>query len=281
MNLCHRQKETAMSENGDRHTVDVTDVDERTSESADDDRRVFPHAIPTNRPVLFMDFDGCINQLGLPDGYPRDDDKHFVPDSHASIKAVNAINESKTYRIHWSSELVGRIRSLVEDGICSLCWLTSWQRQVKELLEKPLGLDGLTGDDEPTYVMWFYRGFSDTGAHGKLLAIEELFESGELSVPFVSVDDDSLAYIVSDVDERIDLVAKIRPDLIGKDYDELSDDDVKLLDTNGLHAEVFARGNVWWSLSHEMVTPDYIYGIDRAEWDEIESTLRKMKESML
>lgn len=269
-----------MTTSADRHTIDVTDVNDDPANATDDDRRVFPHVLPTDRPVLFMDFDGCINQLGSSDDYRRDDDKHFFPDSSTGIEAVNAVNETRTYRIEWSSELVGRIRALVDEGVCSLCWLTSWQRQVKELLEKPLGLDGLAGDKEPTYVTWFYRGFSDTGAHGKLLAIEELFESGGLSVPFVSVDDDSLAYIVSNVDERIDLVAKERPDLVGKEYDELSDDDIRFLSSNGISSEMLARGNVWWSLSHKMVTPDYLYGIDRSEWDKIERTLRKMKESM-
>ena len=278
----------------DIHAGSATYVDDTLLDDADDDADVHgepiikPHTLPTDRPVLFLDFDGVMNRLARDEVINEMDiDKStlFDADIAENVAAVSTYGTESTYLVQVSSELCGKIKSLIEEGVCSLCWLTSWKSQAVYQLGKHLGFDDLEGDKTPTYVDWMYRGLSDSGMYGKVEGIVEAFENDELHVPFVSVDDDEIANIIKNHDDAIDEYIEACDD---GTYDEIMDADCDDEDADLLAITKKSRldygkaqmDGVFGVLPHKALQPWYITGIDRPMWDDIERTLREMKKGM-
>ena len=147
------------------------------------------------KPVLFCDFDGVVNQFpflyekvhndvereefiteglevithGLNEYALRkqvcDEQVFFVPDSRFMAKAGNG-----EFMINYSSEMVSRLRGLIESDEVEFVWLTTWREHTVQL-DKQFGFP----EDKVTWLPWQQR-MSDYNHSGKGWAIDDWFE---------------------------------------------------------------------------------------------------------
>lgn len=152
----------------------------------------------SGQPVLFLDFDDVLNVSAPNPDFPcppiDEGDKPYVFDMERRLDVCTGSDRKAFVPIRVSSEMIGDIRSLLDDG-AALLWLTSWREQTV-LLDSIFGFggDGMTVG----YVDWRRRGLSDYGMFGKVSGLCGLYRSdgdGDGKPPldstnrFVSVDD--------------------------------------------------------------------------------------------
>lgn len=129
------------------------------------------------QPVLFLDFDDVLNVSAPNPDFPcptiDEGDELYAFDIERRLDVCMGSGRKASVPIRVSSEMLGDIRSLLDDG-AALLWLTSWREQTV-LLDSIFGFDG----DGMTvgYVDWRRRGFSDYGMFGKVSGLCGLYQS--------------------------------------------------------------------------------------------------------
>lgn len=172
--------------------------------SAVEDYAPVGRPVPQDRPVLLLDFDGVINVFHKPgfdpltakpepitDAYGIDRDQLVTVDTKTGQwepGAHRADGTGRQYHVRYASRLVSDILDAEASGLLTVIWLTSWKRFAPLKLEPTLGMR-IPGMRGRAYADWIYRGFSDDGSHGKVDWISRAYETGALTVPFVSADD--------------------------------------------------------------------------------------------
>lgn len=152
----------------------------------------------SGQPVLFLDFDDVLNVSAPNPDFPcpplDEGDEPYAFDMERRLDVCTGSGRKASVPIRVSSEMIGDIRSLLDDG-AALLWLTSWREQTV-LLDSIFGFggDGMAVG----YVDWRRRGFSDYGMFGKVSGLCGLYRfdgDGDGKPPldstnrFVSVDD--------------------------------------------------------------------------------------------
>lgn len=147
------------------------------------------------RPILFCDFDGVINQFpfihqrvindedradyitegleivthGLNEYALRkqvcDEKVFFYPDSRFVAKAGNG-----EFIINYNSEMVSRLKGLIDSDVIEFVWLTTWREHTVQLDEK-FGFPA----DKVSWLQWQQK-MSDYNHAGKGWAIDDWFE---------------------------------------------------------------------------------------------------------
>lgn len=150
------------------------------------------------QPVLFLDFDDVLNVSASNPDFPcppiDEGDEPYSFDMERRLDVCTGSDRKASVPIRVSSDMLGDIRSLLDDG-AALLWLTSWREQTV-LLDSIFGFggDGMTIG----YVDWRRRGFSDYGMFGKVSGLCGLYQSDgdeggkpplDSTNRFVSVDD--------------------------------------------------------------------------------------------
>lgn len=139
--------------------------------------------VPTNRPLVLCDIDGCLNVAEPVPTWLEDDElghDSYVPDCTKTIEYPEDIVGLRNHVgvpcpkhtvVRWSSELARAIAKASDNNLASFVWLTSWC-EFSKFFEETLWPDR----ESPFigYLPWRLRGFSDPGIHGKTLAVNEL-----------------------------------------------------------------------------------------------------------
>jgi hypothetical protein len=156
------------------------------------------------KPMMFLDFDGVLNALMRPlAAYPADG--VFWPDRTAVTYPAGYAPTP----IHWSSELVDRIRALIIEDRVSFTWLTTWQNYVETELVPALGIADAA--DKMAVEPWMRHGEVNQ-FDGKSSAVRR-FLTARADTPVVWVDDEIASRTAADwigLPDRT--VLAVRPD---------------------------------------------------------------------
>lgn len=243
------------------------------------------------QPVLFLDFDDVLNVSAPNPDFPRpsidEGDEPYAFDMEKRLDVCTESGRKASVTIRVSSEMLGDIRSLLDDG-AALLWLTSWREQTV-LLDSIFGFggDGMTVG----YVDWRRRGFSDYGMFGKVSGLCGLYQSDgdESGKPlldstnrFVSVDDTMMtatlagalmserAFSLVGDDDKTAFADECRIDGLYGDIPGMS----KVSDCIAAGYGIAGAGDSDESIIPFMsVTPDYRCGLTRGQMATIRSFL--------
>lgn len=139
------------------------------------------------KPLMFVDFDGVINQFPYRwekesdgshqrevthGGYTNygffhndfDGEKFFHPDEFVMLPTSKG-----TFAISYSSEMVSRLRSLVVNDTVEFVWLSTWREEAVSLLNPMFGFP-----EHVNYLYWQTK-MSDYGHAGKGHALIDYF----------------------------------------------------------------------------------------------------------
>jgi len=150
--------------------------------------------VPTDRPLLLLDVDGCVNVFDrerpsfFRNRYFEIDATGIVRFCGMGLGGHEPPGLRKTTWVQYSSELIGKIAETVDAGLCSVAWLTTWNEHAGVLEEvlwprrRHLSLG---------YVAWPME-TATSAIDGKLRGVADLFadEQTERPIPpLILVDD--------------------------------------------------------------------------------------------
>lgn len=245
----------------------------------------------SGQPVLFLDFDDVLNVSVPNPDFPcppiDEGDEPYAFDMERRLDVCTGSGRKASVPIRVSSEMIGDIRSLLDDG-AALLWLTSWREQTV-LLDSIFGFggDGMTVG----YVDWRRRGFSDYGMFGKVSGLCGLYQSDgdeggkpplDSTNRFVSVDDTMMtatlagalmserAFSLAGEDDKTAFADGSRIDWLYGDIPGMS----KVSDCIAAGYGIVGAYDTYESIVPFMsVTPDYRCGLTRGQMATIRSFL--------
>lgn len=204
--------------------------------------------------VAFFDIDGVLNAIpyervlgtsSVGDGWTRiqgDPDKYFVLDKQRRVNFVDECGRNRALQFNFSSELIEKVNSLIDEGLIEFTWLTTWREQ-SSTAARVLGLpEGLP------WVNWSPLGLTDYYQYGKGVAIEELYLDGKESRRFIWIDDVA-------TESRVN-------------FPEPVEREEWFVDPDG-------EDDVFPKVEQLVIQTDSRFGISRAEWEAIEKFARQ------
>lgn len=235
----------------------------------------------TLKPLFFNDFDGSVN--GIPydrvwvgpkdfngmydpelhnpvnwryDLMIHDPAVHFVPDNTTVLTPVD-----REVTVRWSSELIGYIRKLINDGVVDYHWLTMWPKDAITNLVNPLfGFD----ESKAPSLSWSLR-WNDHSQVGKYFGLIRYLEDNDIpkGTPIIWVDDIATrgnATITSDIVDFSNNDWYSDPKTA--EVNDIADymDKYMVFDDDEKHLEDYP---------HLIIKPNILWGMTRSHYDAI------------